>query len=249
MSGTIATRYIEARPFNSYEEVKEFTFTKGSGVNSRAMEYMGKVGALTFKDNPADIEEVKDNLYEVLGLPEFASSTPPVWRRKLTNAVDFEPDKTFIMLGMVRGIKRGKGWSRIEFIDKTGSCAAFDKQDTEIETGKVYAIAVSNNRIVEAVPMDEFEDNGNALVKYLNYRRMPFNEGEYYVIAFNGRVTKAGKKMATLLLANDLGELASVVVWSTQYGDAYINLEEGKYYKIVIGQSRKGELTYKGVQR
>lgn len=249
VSGTIANRYIEAGPFSSYEEVKEFTFTKGSGVNSRALEYMNMVGAVTFKDNPANMEDIKENLYEVLSLPEFASSTPPVWRRKLTNAVDFEADKTFILLGMVRGIKRGKGWSRIEIIDKTGSCAAFDKQDTEIETGKVYAIAVSNNRIVKAVPMDDFEDYNDSLVKYLSYRKMPFDAGEYYVVAFNSRITKANKKMAALLLANDLGELASVVVWNTQYGDAYINLEEGKYYRIILGQTRKGELVYKGVQK
>ena len=51
ISNTIAERYIAARPFKSYKEVEEFTFTKGNGVNSRALQAMNLVGALTFPDN------------------------------------------------------------------------------------------------------------------------------------------------------------------------------------------------------
>jgi len=38
ISDKIAERYIQARPFNSYAELEAFTFTKGNGVNSRALQ-------------------------------------------------------------------------------------------------------------------------------------------------------------------------------------------------------------------
>ena len=52
ISDNIATKYIAAQPFTSFKQVEEFTFTKGNGVNSRALQAMKCVGALNFADNP-----------------------------------------------------------------------------------------------------------------------------------------------------------------------------------------------------
>ena len=245
ISDGIANKYIAQRPFNSYKEVYEYTFTKGSGVNSRALGSMDKVGAVAFKDNPTDHEAVKEHLYDLLNLPEFAFDYPARYNRYLTDVSDYDAKGAMVMLGMVRSIKRGKGWSRVEFLDKTGSVGIFDKQNTEIEAGKAYMILVANNRIVNYTPADSLNDLSVPVVKYLNFKRLPYGEGEYMVLAFSSRVTKAGKRMATLLLANSERELASVVVWPTQYGDAFINLEEGGIYPIELGESRKGDVTYK----
>ena len=247
ISNKIAERYIEARPFKSFKEVEEFTFTKGSGVNSRAMSAMNLVGALSFPDNPPDKEQIKSNLYEYLNLPEFTYDIPQHYYSFITEAEEYSEKGAFVMLGLVRAIKRGKGWSRVEILDKTGSVGIFDKEQTELESGKTYLILVGDNRIVEAIPADDIRTSKAPLVKFMNYKTLPYGDDEYFVVAFKGRVTKAGKKMATVILANSDRELASVVVFPTQYGDAFIKLDEGSFHKVILGESRDGGIVYKGV--
>lgn len=247
ISDTSAQRYIEARPFNSKKEVEDFTYTKGSGVNSRALSAMDAIGALTFQDNPANEEDIRSNLYEFLNLPEFTYDVPAHYHAFITDAADYEEKGAFVMLGLVRNIKRGKGWSRVELLDKTGTVGIFDKERTEIETGKTYLLLVGDNRIIEAIPADNLKGNKSALVKFMNYKTLPYNDGEYYVLAFKGRTTKTGKKMATVILANNDREFASVVVFPTAYGDAFIKLNEGEAHKIILSETRDGGIAYKGV--
>ena len=247
ISGGIASSIIEARPFNSYQEVYDWTFSKGSGCNSRALASMNKVGAVTFKDNPADDKLIRESLYEYLNLPEFSFDIPARYNRYITESSEFDPKGAHIMVGMVRSIKRGKGWSRVEFLDKSGAVGIFDKEDTEVEPGKAYMLLVGNNRVVRAIRSDEFGDKSHAVIKFLNYKRIPFSDDEYFVLAFSSRKTKAQKNMATLLLANSDREIAPVVVWPSQYGDAFINLEEGQAYRMELGETRSGDVTFKRV--
>lgn len=247
ISDIIAQRYIAKRPFRSKAEVEEFTFTKGAGVNSRAMESMDRVGALAFPDNPVNHDKVRQSLYEYLNLPEFTHDIPAWYNAFLTQAEDYEEKGAFLMLGMVRNIKRGKGWSRVELLDKTGTVGIFDNEHTLIETGKTYLLLVGDNRIVKAIPGDEIRGSEEAVVKFLNYKILPYGQGEYFVLAFKGRTTKAGKKMATVMLANHDRELASVVVFPSMYGDAFIHLNEGQAHKINLGATRDGGIVYNGV--
>ena len=53
--------------------------------------------------------------------------------------------------------------------------------------------------------------------------------------------------MADLVLANTERELASVVVFPSQYGEAFIKLNEGSAYKIQVNESKNGGLVYKSV--
>jgi DNA polymerase III subunit alpha len=69
ISDKIAEKYMAARPFNSYAQLEEFTFTKGNGVNSRALQALRIIGAATFVDQPRNDQEIKENLYEYLNLP------------------------------------------------------------------------------------------------------------------------------------------------------------------------------------
>ena len=62
-------------------------------------------------------------------------------------------------MGMVKSIKRSKGWSRAEVLDKTGSVGIFDEENTTIEAGRSYIILANDNRIVSAVPVDEIKDS------------------------------------------------------------------------------------------
>jgi DNA polymerase-3 subunit alpha len=248
ISDKIAERYIAGRPFASYKHVEEFTFTKGNGVNSRALQAMRCVGALTFPDNPANPQEVKENLYEYLNLPEFNTSIPQHYYAYINDVEEYEETGSFVILGMVKSIKRGTGWSRVEVLDKTGSVGIFDEESTSIETGRTYLILASDNRIVSAVPADEIKGSKSSLVKFLNYKMLPYKEGEHFVVSFKPRVTKAGKKMASLVVADAGREMHSIVVFPMQFAKAYMKIEEGSVYKFDFGKTKDGTITMNEVE-
>jgi len=248
ISDKIAEKYIAGRPFTSYKQVEEFTFTKGNGVNSRALQAMRCVGALTFPDNPANPQEVKENLYEYLNLPEFNTSIPQHYYAYINDIEEYEETGSFVLLGMVKSIKRGTGWSRVEVLDKTGSVGIFDEESPSIESGRTYLILASDNRIVSAVPADEIKGSKSSLVKFLNYKMLPYKEGEHFVVSFKPRVTKAGKKMASLVLADAGREMHSVVVFPMQFAKAYMKIEEGNVYKFDFGKTKDGTVTMNEVE-
>jgi DNA polymerase-3 subunit alpha len=240
ISDKIGQRYIESRPFGSYKELEEFTFTKGNGVNSRALQALNAIGAATFNDNPRNDAEIKENLYEYLNLPEFNITIPSHYYAFIQDIVDFEEKGSYIFMGMVKSIKRGTGWSRVEILDKTGSVGIFDDENTTIETGRTYLILVNDNRIVSAVPSDEIKGSTNALVKFLGYKQLPYTDEEMFVVSFKPRITKTGKKMASLTLADTSRELHSITVFPTSFAKAYMHIEEGKSYKFSFGKTKDG---------
>ena len=247
ISNNIAQKYIDARPFNSYKQLEEFTFTKGNGVNSRALQALRVIGAATFDDNPRSDSQIKENLYEYLNLPEFNISIPSHYYAFIQSIEDFEEKGSFILMGMVKAIKRGKGWSRVEILDKTGSVGIFDEESTTIETGRTYLILANDNRIVSAVPIDEVKGSTNALVKFLGYKQLPYTEDEMFVVSFKSRITKAGKKMASLTLADTSRDLHSVTVFPTAFPKAYMHIEEGKSYKFSFGKTKDGTVIMEDV--
>ena len=151
-------------------------------------------------------------------------------------------------MGMLKSIKRGKGWSRVEILDKTGSVGIFDEEATTIETGRTYLILANDNRIVSAIPVDEIKESSNALVKFLGYKQLPYSEEEMFVVSFKPRITKAGKKMASLTLADTTRDLHSVTVFPTAFAMAYMKLEEGKAYKFKFGKTKDGTVTMNEVE-
>jgi len=247
ISNNIAQKYIDARPFNSYKQLEEFTFTKGNGVNSRALNALRLTGAATFSDNPRNDEDIKENLYEYLNLPEFNISIPSHYYAFIQSIEDFEEKGSFILMGMVKAIKRGKGWSRVEILDKTGSVGIFDEESTTIETGRTYLILANDNRIVSAIPVDEIKGSTNALVKFLGYKQLPYTEDEMFVVSFKSRITKTGKKMASLTLADTSRDLHSVTVFPTAFPKAYMHIEEGKSYKFSFGKTKDGTVIMEDV--
>ena len=240
ISDKIAERYISARPFNSYAEVEEFTFTKGNGVNSRALQALKSIGAATFQDNPRNDDEIKSNLYEYLNLPEFNLVIPSHYYAFITDVCDFEEKGSYILMGMVKSIKRSKGWSRVEILDKTGSVGIFDEEQTQIESGTSYIILANDNRIISYIPVDQIGSSNNALIKFLNYRMLPYKDDEMFVVSFKPRITKAGKKMASLTLADASRDLHSVTVFPTAFAKAYMKIEEGNVYTFKFGKTKDG---------
>ena len=247
ISDNIASKYIARRPFKSYAELEEFSYGKGNGVNSRALQALRLVGAATFEDNPRNDNEVRENLYEYLNLPEFNFDIPSHYYAFINDVEEFEEKGSFILMGMVKTIKRGSGWSRVEILDKTGSVGIFDEESTKIEPGRTYLLLASDNRIISAIPADEIKGNDAALVKFLNYKQLPYKEEELYVVAFKPRVTKAGKKMASLTLADASRELHSVTVFPTAFPKAYMKIKEGVAYKFEFGKTKDGTIIMEDV--
>jgi DNA polymerase-3 subunit alpha len=247
ISDNIAEKYIAARPFASYKELEEFTFGKGNGVNSRALQALRVIGAATFPDQPRNDEEIRENLYEYLNLPEFNITVPNHFHAFINDVADFEEKGVFILMGMVKAIKRGKGWSRVEILDKTGSVGIFDEEQTAIEPGKTYLLLASDNRITSAIQVEDLKKSESSLVKFLNYKQLPYKDEEMYVVSFRPRITKAGKKMASLTLADSTRDLHSVTVFPTAFPKAYMKVKEGNAYKFDLGKTKDGTIIMEDV--
>ena len=247
ISDNIASKYMAGRPFKSYKELEEFTTTKGNGVNTRALQALRVVGAATFEDNPRDDEAIRENLYEYLNLPEFNITVPSHFHAFINEVEEFEEKGSFILMGMVKSIKRGKGWSRVEILDKTGSVGIFDEEQTAIEAGRTYLLLCGDNRILSAVPADEIRKSDSTLVKFLNYKQLPYKEEELFVVSFKSRTTKAGKKMALMTVADEARDLHLVTVFPTAYPKAYMKVKEGNAYKFSFGKTKDGTIIMEDV--
>jgi DNA polymerase III alpha subunit len=69
---------------------------------------------------------------------------------------------------------------------------------------------------------------------------LPFKDDESMAISFKPRMTKAGKKMASLVIADASRDLHSVVVFPTAFAKAYMTIEEGKVYNIKTSKTKDG---------
>jgi DNA polymerase-3 subunit alpha len=248
ISDKIADRYIASRPFNSYAELEQFTFTKGNGVNSRALQALRVIGAATFTDNPRNEQEIKENLYEYLNLPEFNITVPSHYHAFISQIEDYEEKGSFILMGMVKSIKRAKGWSRVEVLDKTGSIGIFDDENTTIEAGTSYILLANDNRIISAIPVDQIKGSTNAMIKFLNYKQLPFKDEEMFVVSFKPRITKTGKKMASLTVADTGRNLHSITIFPTSFAKAYMKIEEGTAYKFDLGKTKDGTVILEDIK-
>jgi DNA polymerase III alpha subunit len=132
-------------------------------------------------------------------------------------------------------------------LDKTGSVGIFDDENTTIETGRSYLVLCNDNRIVSFIPSDEIKESSNALVKFLSYKQLPYKDDEMFVVSFKPRITKTGKKMASLTLADTSRDLHSITVFPTSFAKAYMSIEEGKSYKFDFGKTKDGTVTLEDV--
>lgn len=248
LSEGVANKIISGRPFESKEQFKKFAGQKGSGINSRAVEALDLIGALTFEDNPRDEVKVRENLYEYLNLPELNTSVPQHYYAYINLVEDFDEQGVFVMLGIAKNIKRGKGWSRVEIMDSTGVVGIFDDEETKIEPGRTYLILAGANRISEAIPIDELKEHKDSpLVKFLNYKQIPFANDEHFVLSFTPRVTKAGKRMANMIVADSSREMTAVMVFPTMFSTGYMKCQPGKVAKVNFSETKEGTITLKEV--
>jgi DNA polymerase-3 subunit alpha len=248
ISENIGAKIIAGRPFDSYESFRKFAGEKGSGINNRAIDSMNKIGAAAFVDNPRTGTE-NENYYEFLNIPEFTSDIPRWIEAYAKPLEDYTEEGCFLVQAMVKSIKRGDGWSRIEIVDKTGSVGIFDRSDTTIEPGKIYIFLVADNRIGAYASAENLKDLSDPFIKFLQAKTMTLGDDEYFTISFTPRLTKTGQKMANAVLADRDKELYSLVIFPNMYATSLVNMKPGNVCKPVMQTTQSGSVTVKEFER
>ena len=248
ISDSIANKIMEKRPYTSYSDFIEKASKKGSGINSRAVSALNFIGGAAFDDNKRSGKE-KENYYEYLGIPTFNVDLPPRIKSQARPIEDFDDLGSFVMFGMVKSIKRGTGWARVELVDETGSIGLFHHEQTPIETNQMYFILVGDNRISRYIKVSDVDPNGSdMLVDYLYRKEYDLNEDEHLVISHTPYKTKAGKMMAHIVFTNKNKELTRAIAFPTMYKMALAKLREGMKCNITLSKLDDGTLMVKEIK-
>jgi len=248
ISDSIANKIIDKRPFASYADFINKASAKGSGINSRAISALNAIGGAAFEDNARDGKE-KENYYEFLGIPTFNLDLPPRIKSQARPISEFDDMGAFVMFGMVKSIKRGTGWARVEIVDETGAIGLFHNEQTTIETGQMYFILVGDNRIAKYVKVQDIaSDSKDTLVDFLYRKDYDLSDKEYIVIDFTPYKTKAGKIMAHIVLSDKDKNLTRAIVFSSLYKIALAKMREGMKCQVIIQKLDDGTLNIKEIK-
>jgi len=241
ISDNIGNKIIDTRPFKNYEHLVEVSKTKSSGINSRAVAALNKIGAAAFDDNPRTGEE-SENLYEYLNIPKFdVKGITPHIRAQIDPLDEFEEQGCYIMFAMVKSIKRGNGWARVELVDDTGSIGIFHNENSQIETGNMYFFLVGDNRIHRYVNIEDVVDKkDDPFVRYLHADSLPAGAGEYGVIDFTPYRTKQNKMMAHIIMSDADKKLKRAIAFPKIYSKALGKMRAGLICEPVIGKLEDG---------
>lgn len=249
ISENISNKLIENRPYKNYEDLIQKSSIKGSGISSRTLQALNCIGAAGFPDNPREGTE-QENYYEYLNIPKFdISGIPPYIKTQINTLDDFEQLGTFVFMAMVKSIKRGQGWSRIELVDETASAGVFHNEQTQIEAGNMYFFLVGDNRIHRYVAIDKVvnEDITDTFVNYLYASEFEVGE-KYYVVDFTTYVTKAKKKMAHIILSDSGKKLIRCIVFPSMYSRALGLMRSGLVCNVELTQGDDGTIIVKDIK-
>jgi DNA polymerase-3 subunit alpha len=248
ISDSIANKIIEKRPYADYADFIQKASAKGSGINSRAISALNAIGGAAFDDNLREGKE-KENYYEYLGIPTFNLDLPPRIKSQARPISEFDDLGAFVMFGMVKSIKRGTGWARVELVDETGAIGLFHNEQTPIETGQMYFILVGDNRIAKYVKVQDIKpDSKNTFVDFLYRKEYDLDEKEYMVVDFTPYKTKAGKTMAHIVLSDKDKNLTRAIVFSSLYKIALAKMREGMKCQVIISKLDDGTLNIKEIK-
>jgi DNA polymerase-3 subunit alpha len=246
-SAKTAPPVIRHRPYKSYKQFYDIASAEGSGINSRLVGAFNAIGAATFDDNPLTGNEI-DNFYEYLSIPKFnTSNIPPQIIAMIREAHDYEDEGTFVVLAMVTAIKKGKGWTLINFVDQSGEASVFAGGNSTIEKGVMYLMLVSENRVKQFIPAHEVTDETD--IGFVRYVLNPpkLKQGRHYVVDFEAYKTKAGKQMAYVVLGDDHGDMQRVMVFEDLYRKAMGAMAPGKSPKLTLARLKSGALFVKDI--
>lgn len=248
ISDKVGGKIIDNGPYRSYAHLREVAGTKGSGINTRAIGAMNKVGAAAFDDNPRTGLE-RDEFYEYLNIPAFKNMDLDYSiKSQFRDINEYTDTETFVVYGMVFNIKTGPGWALVEFVDESGSAGAFADASVQVEKGQMYVFLISNNRIARFITTDELLDGkGGAFGKYLTTKTLTMEDDEMRCIAYKTRVTKRGNKMGDAIFTDKDKRLTSAMVFSKMVDQARIPLVSSAKIKPVFTEKEDGALILQSI--
>lgn len=243
ISGTVGSRILDHRPFKDYNHLYEVVFTKGSGLTSRTLQALNAIGGAAFPDNPLTGHE-RDNYFEYLNIPAFETKEiPPKVRVQFRDLDEFTDQGAFVSLGMVRGSKSGPGWARIEIVDETGSAGVFTNEHHTIESGQMYIFLIADNRISRYIKVADFDPKSDdPLTRYLMASFLKVPDDKLALVSFTSRVTKAGKKMATVVFSDKEKNLTSALVFPQAFMRCFAVLREGRVVNVEFKETQEGTI-------
>ena len=248
ISENIGQKIMDNRPFASYADLQDKAAKKSSGINSRAIEALNMIGAAAFDDNPRTGHE-SEKYYEYLNIPKFdVAGITPFIHSQVSPLEDFLEQGCFILRAMVKSIKKGQGWSRVELVDDTGAVGIFHSENTQIETGNMYFFLVGDNRIHRYVTIEDVVNKkSDPFIDYLYTEEVLSGAGEYLVVDFTHYKTKANKMMAHIILSNDKKELIRVIAFPAIYTKALGKMRPGTIADVTLGKLDDGTQTVKDI--
>jgi DNA polymerase-3 subunit alpha len=248
ISDNIGSKITMLRPFKSYEDFTDKAREKGSGINSRAIDSLNMIGAAAFPDHPRSGNE-NESLYEYLGIPKFdTGKLSPKIKSQVNPLQDFLEEGCFVILAMVKSIKKGQGWSRVELVDDTGSVGIFHSENTQIETGMMYFFLVGDNRIHKYITINNVVDKvDDPFVHWLYKDKLKIESGKRLVLDFTNYKTKANKMMAHIILSDADKNLERVIAFPKLYTKALGKMKAGSICDPAIAKMDDGTLFVKEV--
>jgi DNA polymerase-3 subunit alpha len=249
ISDKVADRIIAARPYENYAQFKQHVLTKGSGLNTRVLQALNTFGGAAFEDNPRP-EDYKDHLYEYLGIPAFDSKLITNRMKQEMRALeDYTDDETFFAMGMVKNVKRGEGWARVDMIDGTASAGAFTDQHTNIAKGQMYIFLISNNRITKAISLaGELDESEEVILDYLRRPTLDdIPDGMHKVLAARKWVSKAGNNTANLVVCDREKNLFSLMCYSKNFDKVRMFARLGSIRKFMVSRKKDGAVVIEDI--
>lgn len=242
LSPASAKKLIDARPFETYEQLQALVETKYSGLTSAHLSALNKVGAAQLPGNPKRGNE-RDHFYEYLGIPAFNSGDlSPRVKNQFTPLEDYVDDTTTLLLVMVKKVVRKNGWARVDIVDESGTGGVFIDPNIPIEEGQMYAMLVSGNRLIKYATVDDVVNKVKTpFIRHLYVNGYPDMPDEMArVLAFRPRETKKGNRMANMILTDNKKNLRPILVWPSDFHKAFTNCKEGLVVDLKIGQTDDG---------
>ena len=248
ISDNIGSKIVALRPFSSYKDFTEKAGVKGSGINSRAIDSINMIGAAAFPDNKRKGNE-NENLYEYLGIPKFdTGKLSPTIKAQVDPLEEFLEEGCFVLLAMVKSIKKGPTWARVELVDDTGSVGIFHEVNTQIEPGMMYFFLVGDNRIHKYVTIQDVVDRiDDPFVQWLYRDKLKIDNGKRLVLDFTHYKTKANKMMAHIILSDADKNLERVIAFPKLYTKALGKMQAGSICDPAIAKMDDGTLFIKEV--
>jgi len=248
ISDNIGSKIKALRPFVSYKDFLDKATVKGSGINSRAVDSLNMIGAAAFPDNQRKGNE-NEKLYEYLGIPKFdTGKLSPKIKSQVNPLEDFLEEGCFVLLAMVKSIKKGPTWARVELVDDTGAVGIFHEVNTKIEPGMMYFFLVGDNRIHKYVTIDEVvQKTDDPFVQWLYKDKLKIDSGKRLVLDFTHYKTKANKMMAHIILSDADKNLERVIAFPKLYTKALGKMQAGKICDPAIARMDDGTLFVKEV--